>query len=709
MEVVNFEKIVADLEQKELNYITKLIFSLGLPFLGYFIVKDLLSGNYMSAGVTIPIAILIAILLPTVRKITITKDAKNLYFKVFSYIFLISIGIAVTYYIGNEGYSRVPWFYFIPLLAFLMLGHQTGLILTAVFLSLHIISNSFFPNAKPVLIEDLRMRFFISIILITVISYFLERWRHDYKSALVNAINKQRQAEEDLKIAAQTYKRIFENIPVSVMVVDKSGIVQDINPYHLKHIGKGLTKKQDHIGQILMERMSVQKAGLSESVQGVLEGKSLDKKSVYFPTTTGGDDRFFNVKGEPLIGSNQEVIGAVFIHEDVTERKQAEKIESQLKHAQKMEAVGTLAGGIAHEFNNMLGVILGNAELAIDDIPKGNPAVNYLKDIQAASLRSKEVVRKLMSIARKSPSNKKPVQISRIVRESVMLLSRTIPSTINIQQEIVCEQETILADPTEIHQVLINLCTNSQHAIQAETGNIHVKLDTVALDRLSANRFKDLKPGYYVKLTVTDTGEGIDPDIKDRIFDPYFTTKDVDEGLGMGMAIVHSIIKKHDGAIHIDSEIGSGTTVDVFFPLIDADVAVEIKKPDSLPTGTEGILVIDDEPSLLKTVTQIIERYGYKVVGQTSSREALNMFQSQPNRFDLVITDMAMPKIPGDRVAQEMFRLRPGMPIILCTGHSDRIDENKAKALGIKAFIMKPFSKNDMMKTIRKVLDEAKG
>ena len=383
-----------------------------------------------------------------------------------------------------------------------------------------------------------------------------------------------------------------------------------------------------------------------------------------------------------------------------------ERLELQLRQTHKMEAIGTLAGGIAHEFNNMLGIIIGNAELALNRIPQWTSAADCIQEILTASLRTKDVVRKLLSVARKTPESRKPIQIRTIIDESLGLLRKTIPASIEIRSNFVCTTETILADPTEISQILINLCNNSSQAMVDGKGVLELTLEPKTLNSRSSSRFNDIGPGDYVKLTVSDDGLGISPDVIDRIFDPYFTTKDVDEGLGMGLAVVHGIIKKHDGAIKIESGVGKGTTVEILFPLIEEQTVASTEQTDNPLTGTERVLFVDDEPSLVKMVTKMLEGYGYEVVGKTGSKEALEAFIEDPERFDLVITDMAMPDMAGDRLAQELIRGHPDVPIILCTGHSDRMDENRARELGIKAFVMKPLTAQKLANTIRSVLDE---
>jgi PAS domain S-box-containing protein len=421
---------------------------------------------------------------------------------------------------------------------------------------------------------------------------------------------------------------------------------------------------------------------------------------------TTPDGRTWQVKGCPVWNESGRIVGAVEICDDITERV---ALESQLHQARKLESIGNLAGGIAHEFNNILGIIIGNTELAIEDVPEWNPAKNCLEEIRTASLRAKDVVRQILSFARKTPATQKPIKISTLIKESLKLIRATIPTTIEIRQEILCETEMILGTPSEINQILINLCTNSVHAMDENSGVLEVRLEHIRLNDQSTTQYQGLPPGDFAKLTVKDSGHGIEPEIMDRILDPYFTTKDIDKGLGMGLAVVYGIVKKYDGDIKIMSEVGNGTTAEVLFPIIEAQAETQVQETDDLPKGTECILVVDDEASLVKIIKRILERQGYDVVGKTSSTEALKLFQEKSDKFYLIITDMAMPHMAGDRLAHELLKIRQGMPIILCTGHSDRIDEDEAKKLGIRAYVMKPLVKAVLAKTVRKVLDEAKG
>ena len=405
-----------------------------------------------------------------------------------------------------------------------------------------------------------------------------------------------------------------------------------------------------------------------------------------------------------LVEANEQLKG------EIEDRKIAEeektKLQSQLQQAQKMESIGTLAGGIAHDFNNMLGIIVGNTELAMDDIPDWNPAKQNLEEIRIAGMRARDMVKRIMAFSRQTPLEMKPVRISPIIKESLKLLRSSIPTTIEIQQNISIESDTIRADPTQINQVLINLCTNAAHDMGEKGGILEVSLKNIEMDEESAIHYYKLSSGKYVRLTVSDTGNGIEPKILKRIFDPYFTTKGVGEGSGMGLSVVHGIVKSHGGGISVGSEPGKGTIFHILFPCIEDKPEPEVEIAVEITGGNERILFVDDEKAMVDAIRPMIERLGYKLTARTSSIEALDAFRANPGGFDLVITDFTMPNMTGMELAKALFKLRSDIPVILCTGYSEHINENKAKAIGVRAFLMKPVALSEIANTIRKVLDD---
>jgi PAS domain S-box-containing protein len=397
------------------------------------------------------------------------------------------------------------------------------------------------------------------------------------------------------------------------------------------------------------------------------------------------------------------VVGFVGIHLDITDRL---KLEAKLQQAQKMESIGTLAGGIAHDFNNIMAIIVGNIELALDDVPKWNSAYSSLEEIKKASLRAKNIVKQLLSFSRKTDQEMQPIQIALVIEDALKFLRSTIPTTINIHPNILTTDEMILADLTQINQIIMNLCINASHAMEQTGGDLNVIVAKMVLDDKSARDYPGLKSGDHVKIIISDTGPGIDPEIIDQIFDPYFTTKEVGKGSGMGLAVVHGIVKSHRGAIVVESSQGKGTIFIILFPLIKEKQMVDTKATMDIPRGNETILFVDDEISIIKMVQRMFERLGYKVETATTPEEALDRFSLNPDHFDLVITDMTMPQMTGVKLSEKLKDIREDIPIIVCTGHSNLVDEEKAKEMGLAAYVMKPIDMQKTAQTIRKILDK---
>ena len=407
--------------------------------------------------------------------------------------------------------------------------------------------------------------------------------------------------------------------------------------------------------------------------------------------------------GYPVFDSKGCLTRVIELSREITEQK---KLEARIQQAQKMEAIGTLAGGIAHDFNNILSAIIGYTELSIDCVEQGALIQKNLHQILTAGNRAADLVNQILAFSRQSEPELRPTQIKLIATEVLKLLRASLPVMIKINSNIQSDS-MVFADPTEIHQILMNLCTNAGHAMEENGGDLEVTLINVDIneDFISMHPEKII-PGTYIKLSVSDTGYGITPDLMNRIFDPFFTTKAKGEGTGMGLSVVHGIVKKYSGLITVYSEPKKRTTFNIFLPVIvDSTEKEDVNIEEPMQMGNEHILFVDDEKPLADMGSQILKFQGYAVTTRTSSIEALGLFKTQPERFDLIITDMNMPNMTGIELAREIIEIRPDIPVILCTGYSAKLDAEKARKMGIRALIMKPILQQELAKTIREVLD----
>ena len=409
----------------------------------------------------------------------------------------------------------------------------------------------------------------------------------------------------------------------------------------------------------------------------------------------------------PLRYDNNDCL--VSIGKDITAVKESQeekaRLEAQLRQAQKMEAIGTLAGGISHDFNNILAAMMGYAELVLLNQPEGTRVHHYLDEILNAGDRAKNLVSQILAFSRQGESERKPIQLRPILKESLKLLRASLPATIEIRQDIGTDEGLVLAEPAQIHQIIMNLCTNAAHAMRENGGILEVGLHEVHTDQDLCTAHPDLRPGPCVALTVGDTGCGMTPEVLERIFEPYFTTKEKGEGTGLGLAVVHGIVTGYDGVISVKSEPARGSVFKIYLPAIET-ATPQTHRDEKLQSGKERILFVDDEPSLVEIGRDMLQHLGYEVVTFLSSAEALSALRAQPDHFDLVITDMTMPQMTGERLAQALIEIRPDLPVILCTGYSERITAERASALGIKAFLLKPLSVHDLAKKVRDTLDK---
>jgi signal transduction histidine kinase/CheY-like chemotaxis protein len=400
----------------------------------------------------------------------------------------------------------------------------------------------------------------------------------------------------------------------------------------------------------------------------------------------------------------------IILEKKVEERTRAlARSENQLQQVMKLQAIGTLAGGIAHDFNNILFPIVGYTELTMDDVPEGSQAKQNLQEVLKAANRAKKLVQQILTFSRQNSQERKSMRVQSLIKEALKLLRATIPSSIEIHHSVDEDCGLIKGDPTQIHQVIMNLSTNAYHALQETGGKLEVSLKEINLNYEESLQRVGIKVGRHLELTVKDNGHGMTPQVLERIFDPYYTTKKQGKGTGLGLSVTHGIIKSHGGDISVSSQPGVGTTFRVFLPVID-DVDVEIEPAETASTrnGNERILLIDDEAQIIDIERRILERLGYKVTSKTDSEEALEEFGSRPDCFDLVITDMTMPKMTGDRLARRMMDINPQIPVIMCTGYNEAITEEKALAMGIDKFVMKPIIKDELAYAIRTVLDNPK-
>ena len=383
------------------------------------------------------------------------------------------------------------------------------------------------------------------------------------------------------------------------------------------------------------------------------------------------------------------------------ERRQTEE---RLRQAQKMEAIGTLAGGIAHDFNNILSAILGFSELALDDAKRGEPNPNFIGQVLRAGQRARDLVQQILTFSRQTESEAKPIQVQPIIKEALKLLRASLPSTIEINTQIQSEA-VVEADPIQIHQVIMNLCANASHAMRKNGGRLTVSLTDEELSPGDIGLQEGMRPDRYLKIEVQDTGHGINPNDIDKIFDPYFTTKEKGEGTGMGLAVVQGIVSGCQGVVNVSSTPGKGTTFTLYLPTIDHADPGMIPPEEMVPFGREHILFVDDEEPLVDLGRELLQRLGYRITESTGSARALLLFEQQPDAYDLVITDMTMPDMTGDVLAQKLLALRPDIPIIICTGYSEKVTQEMIDRLGIRALIKKPLVRSDLGTAVRQVLD----
>jgi PAS domain S-box-containing protein len=520
----------------------------------------------------------------------------------------------------------------------------------------------------------------------------------------INALERKK-SEEALTISEANYRMLVENTRDIIYSYNPDGTVRFITP----QVAKLGYNPEEIIGHNILDFIHPddKEHVINDLRKSLVTGKS-------FPTISRlmGKNSIIHVEeiSEIIRDEKGDIAYLTGVIRDITERIKAEeeklKLEKQLRHSDKIRAIGTLAGGIAHDFNNILVAVLGYIEVALYNIPDDSNLKPYLEQMKKACHRAIKLVKQLLTFSRETEGERNPVQISTIIKESLKMLRPLIPATIEIRQNIK-NSSTILGDPTHIYQIMMNLCKNAADAMKDGGGVIRVSLKDVNITSPSLQLNQELAPGNYVKLTVSDNGHGIDQSIKERIFEPYFTTKKIGEGSGMGLSIVHGIVKSYGGEITVESEAGKGTSFHIFFPGIKSNEPIEIIGTSKPPGGKENILLVDDEEELVVMVLKkILEDLGYNVTARNSGMQALKVFCEDPDRFDLVITDQTMPKMTGIELSRKLLAIRHDIPIILTSGFSQVISSEMIKKIGIKKFIMKPFEIEELAHLIRNLLDE---
>nr|HOO46048.1 ATP-binding protein [Deltaproteobacteria bacterium] len=500
------------------------------------------------------------------------------------------------------------------------------------------------------------------------------------------------------------YSRLVTTIPDFIIQTSDDGTIVFVNDHALELSGYS---REELVGSSMLTFIA------PEDLDRAIENNLLRRSKWLGPQEydlimKDGRRISFEINGDTLRNPDGTPSGSVYLCRDITQRKLAEqemaKFQARLIQAQKMESIGTLAGGIAHDFNNILSSVLGYAELARMKNDGGESIQEDIKQIIKAGIRARDLVKQILAFSRQSEIKKEAITITPIVKEAIKLLRASLPSTIEIRQNITAPAATVLADPTQMHQIVMNLSTNAAHAMKDKGGVLMVDIHEVLLDMDSVQRYPGFEPGRYLLMSVSDTGTGIPENTIGKIFDPFFTTKDRGEGTGMGLSVVHGIIKEMGGSITVYSEPGIGTTFHILLPIVGSGTVQVEDEGTALKRGSGRILFVDDEVGILESGRKILERLGYSVAVFASPMEALGVFRKDTGAFDLVLTDLTMPKMTGIELSGLIHETRPDIPIVLCTGFGSLIPEERMRQVGIHAMVMKPMIVSELADVVSRTL-----
>ncbi|MBF0288584.1 MAG: PAS domain S-box protein [SAR324 cluster bacterium] len=512
---------------------------------------------------------------------------------------------------------------------------------------------------------------------------------------VISDITEKREAE----VMSERLNSIIESTSDMIGMADQQG-----NILYLNQAGKKMMEFEDDVDVTQTQIMDYHPGQIADFILNQGIPKSIEH-GVWHAETKVRTSNLNEIPVSQVFICHKDAAGKIdqfsTIIRDISEQK---NLENQLRQSQKMEAIGTMAGGIAHEFNNILAIMLGYVDLMLED--EGNFDSVSLRQVKKAGGRAKQLVKQILAFSRPDlmHTHSMPIALSPLIKEALQMLRATFPSTIQIKRCLDKNCRPVQADITQIHQILVNLCNNARQSLENDTGDIDVILEEKQISITNVPH-SQMKAGNYAVLTVKDTGHGMTPEVMARIFDPFFTTKEVGQGTGLGLSVVHGIMENHNGVITVDSKPGQGTSFSLFFPIVENAPAEKELDDTPVKRGSEHVMVVDDELVLINYYTSALKHHGYQVTACTNGKSALELFRSRPAQFDLVITDQTMPGLTGDTLCKELLLLRPDIPVILTTGYSDHISEKQAHAIGVKTYMLKPVELQDLLRALRDLLD----
>jgi PAS domain S-box-containing protein len=541
----------------------------------------------------------------------------------------------------------------------------------------------------------------------------------DFSPSLVllsgHDITDRKRHEQALQESEKRFRTFFAYSPIGIAIYDSQKKLVDVNLACLKMFGVPDSATfasfsifdNPYVPDEYRKKMAV---GETVHFESVIDFKEARRNGELVTTRT--DKAYLDIMVSDLgTDQNFRIRGYMAQVQDITQRRKAEESlresERQLRQAEKLEAIGSMAGGIAHDFNNILTPILGNAQMGMRKCEDGSLMHTFMSEILKASQRAKNLVNQILTFSRRNEKDGAPIHILPIAKEVLKMMKTSMPDSFEIRRVIKAENDVVNADPTQLHQVFMNVCTNAWHSMKEQgQGTLEMRITEFVHESDTHGKMKDLEPGKYIRVSVKDTGHGMDSDTMKHIFEPFFTTKRSGEGTGMGLPVVHSIVASFNGAVTVESGVGEGSTFHIMLPLCEQSEPVTAEETEqSLPGGSESVMVVDDQPEVLRVVTRMIESLGYSPVATASGEDAMKLFKAAPDRFELILADEVMPGMNGHELAQQVFETRPGLPFVIYTGYSDSITEDSVKDMGVRALLVKPLVLHDLAYTLREALD----